>query len=63
LFGGSGRVVSAVLGGLIIMSVENGMGLLGLSSGVKFVVTGLVLLLAVLIDAISRRSRAQSGIA
>lgn len=63
LFGGSGRVISAVLGALVIMSVENGMGLLGLSSGVKFVVTGLVLLVAVLIDAISRRSKAQSGIA
>ncbi|HUS94142.1 MAG TPA: ABC transporter permease [Patescibacteria group bacterium] len=63
LFGGSGRVISAVLGALVIMSVENGMGLLGYSSGVKFVVTGLVLLVAVLIDAISRRSKAQSGIA
>jgi D-xylose transport system permease protein len=63
LFGGSGRVSSALLGALVIASVENGMGLLGLSSGVKFVVTGLVLLVAVLIDAISRRSRAQSGIA
>lgn len=63
LFGGSGRVSSAVLGALVIASVENGMGLLGLSSGVKFVITGLVLLLAVLVDAISRRSRSQSGIA
>lgn len=63
LFGGSGRVSSAVLGALIIASVENGMGLLGLSSGAKFVITGLVLLVAVLVDAVSRRSRAQSGLA
>lgn len=63
LFGGSGRVVSALLGAVIIASVENGMGLLGYPSGRKFVVTGLVLLLAVIVDAISRRSRAQSGIA
>lgn len=63
LFGGSGRVVSALLGALVIASVENGMGLLGLSSGVKFVITGLVLLVAVLVDAISRRSRSQSGLA
>ncbi|MEM7534654.1 MAG: ABC transporter permease [Chloroflexota bacterium] len=62
LFGGSGRVSSALLGALVIASVENGMGLLGLSSGVKFVVTGLVLLIAVLVDAVSRRSRAQSGL-
>ena len=63
LFGGSGRVSSALLGALVISSVENGMGLLGYSSGRKFVITGLVLLIAVIIDAISRRSRAQSGIA
>ena len=63
LFGGSGRVISAFLGALVIASVDNGMGLLGLSAGVKFVVTGLVLLTAVLIDAISRRGRARSGIA
>ncbi len=63
LFGGSGRVVSALLGALVVASVENGMGLLGLSSGVKFIITGLVLLVAVLVDSISRRSRAQSGLA
>jgi len=62
LFGGSGKVSSALLGALVIASVENGMGLLGLSSGVKFVVTGLVLLLAVLVDSVSRRSRAESGL-
>ncbi len=63
LFGGSGRVSSAVLGALIIASVENGMGLLGLSSGNKFIITGLVLLVAVIVDALSRRRQQQSGIA
>lgn len=63
LFGGSGKVSSAILGALVIMSVENGMGLLGLRAGERFVITGLVLLVAVLVDAVSRRSRAQSGIA
>jgi D-xylose transport system permease protein len=62
LFGGVGFVMSALLGGLIIAAVENGMGLLGLPSGVKFVVNGLVLLAAVLIDALSRRRRQSSGI-
>lgn len=62
LFGGVGFVMSALLGAVIIASVENGMGLLGLPSGVKFVVNGLVLLAAVLIDALSRRSRESSGI-
>jgi len=63
LFGGHGRVTNALIGALVIASVENGMGLLLLPSGVKFVVTGLVLLAAVLIDAFSRRSRVASGIA
>ncbi|MFT5196326.1 MAG: D-xylose transport system permease protein [Cellvibrionaceae bacterium] len=63
LFGGTGRVSSALLGALVIASVENGMGLMGWNSGVKFVVNGLVLLAAVLVDAYSRRSRASSGIA
>ena len=63
LFGGSGKVTSALLGALIIASVENGMGLMGWPSGVKFVVNGCVLLAAVLVDSFSRRSRSASGIA
>ncbi|NOZ72223.1 MAG: ABC transporter permease [Chloroflexi bacterium] len=62
LFGGYGRVMSALLGALVIASIENGMGLLGLSAGAKFIITGLVLLFAVLIDAITRRGREQFGI-
>lgn len=60
LFGGSGRVSNAFLGALVIATVANGMGLLGLSAGVKFVVTGLVLLAAVLVDALTRRNRTQA---
>ena len=63
LFGGSGRVVSAFLGALVIATINSGMGLLNVSAGVKFVVTGLVLLLAVLVDAISRSGKQRSGIA
>jgi D-xylose transport system permease protein len=62
LFGGRGHVSSAFVGALMIATVENGMGLLLLPSGVKFVVTGLVLLAAVLVDAFSRRSREASGL-
>jgi D-xylose transport system permease protein len=61
LFGGRGNIKSAVLGALVIASIDNGLGLLGLSSGTKFVVTGLVLLAAVTVDSISRKGRAQSG--
>lgn len=57
LFGGRGQVSNAILGALIIASVENGMGLLGFSPGIKFVITGLVLLVAVLRDATARRNR------
>ncbi len=61
LFGGRGRVVSALLGALVIASIENGMGLLGLASGTKFVITGLVLLGAVLVDALAKRRRTARG--
>jgi D-xylose transport system permease protein len=62
LFGGTGRVVSALLGALVIAAIANGMGLLNLASGTKFVITGLVLLAAVLVDALSKRRRAASGV-
>jgi D-xylose transport system permease protein len=62
LFGGTGRVVSALLGALVIAAIENGMNLLGLASGTKFVITGLVLLGAVLVDALSKRRRAARGV-
>jgi D-xylose transport system permease protein len=61
LFGGTGRVVAALLGALVIASIDNGMNLLGLSSGNKFVITGLVLLGAVLLDALAKRRRAARG--
>ena len=63
LFGGTGKVTNAILGALIIAAVDNGMGLMGWPSGVKFVVNGCVLLAAVLVDSISRRNRSASGIA
>jgi D-xylose transport system permease protein len=62
LFGGVGRVVSALLGALVIGSITNGMDLLGLASGTKFVITGLVLLGAVLIDAFAKRRRTARGV-
>jgi D-xylose transport system permease protein len=62
LFGGKGRVISALLGAIVIASIENGMNLLGLASGTKFVITGLVLLAAVLVDALSKRRRSARGV-
>ena len=62
LFGGKGRVLDAVLGGAVVAVIDNGMGLLGLSSGIKFIVTGTVLLLAASVDALSRRRAATAGL-
>lgn len=62
LFGGRGRLTHAVLGALVISIIDNGLGLLGLSAGISFVVTGSVLALAATVDAVSRK-RAGGSIA
>jgi D-xylose transport system permease protein len=61
LFGGRGRVISALMGALVISMVANGIDLLGYSSAIKFMVTGLILLAAVTLDTVSRRRLARSG--
>jgi D-xylose transport system permease protein len=61
LFGGRGSAYSALLGILVIQSISNGLTLLNLSSAPRFMITGLVLALAVLIDSLARRSRASHG--
>lgn len=57
LFGGRGKMIHAVLGGIIIAAIANGMGLIGLSAAAQFMVNALVLLAAVTVDAIARRGR------
>ncbi len=61
LFGGRGKMVNAVLGGLVIGGIYNGMYLLGLKVQWEFIVTGAVLLLAVTIDALSRRGSSSAS--
>jgi D-xylose transport system permease protein len=61
LFGGRGTVWAALLGAVVIQSISNGMDLLALQSSVKYMITGGVLIGAVLIDAISRRRRRAVG--
>ena len=61
LFGGRGSVWHALLGALVIQSILNGMDLLGWETAVKFMVTGAVLLAAVMVDAIARRQRQVAG--
>ena len=61
LFGGKGRVIEALIGGAVIAVIDNGMGLLGYSAGVKYLVTGAVLIIAAGVDALSRRRSVASG--
>jgi D-xylose transport system permease protein len=60
LFGGRGRVSTAVIGGAVLAMVGNGLGLLRQPAAVVLIVTGLVLLLAASVDALSRRRAAVS---
>lgn len=55
LFGGRGRLNDAVVGGLVIAVIDNGLGLLSLPSGLNLAVTGGVLLIAATADALSRK--------
>jgi D-xylose transport system permease protein len=57
LFGGRGSVWSALLGALVIGSIANGMNLLSVSSSVRYIVTGLVLMAAVTLEAVTRMNR------
>ena len=52
LFGGRGRVISALMGSLVIATVANGIDLLGYSSAIKYMVTGAILLAAVTLDTV-----------
>lgn len=61
LFGGRGSAFSALLGTLVIASIASGLTLLNLDSSYRFVITGLVLAIAVAIDSLARKSRASHG--
>jgi D-xylose transport system permease protein len=61
LFGGRGRVRDAVLGGLVVAIIANGLGLLGVEAYLNFIITGGVLLLAASVDALARRRAAATG--
>jgi len=61
LFGGRGSAYSALLGIIVIQSISSGLTLLDLSSSLRYMITGAVLALAVIIDSLARRSRASHG--
>lgn len=61
LFGGRGNAYSALLGILVIQSIANGLTLLNLTAAVQFMITGAVLMIAVIVDSVTRRTRAAHG--
>jgi D-xylose transport system permease protein len=61
LFGGRGRVIGALFGGLIIGMIGNGLDLLGYSDAVKYITTGAILLAAVTLDTVARRRQVSAG--
>lgn len=61
LFGGRGNVWSALLGMLVIQSIQTGLDLLNMDQSIQYMITGAVLLAAVVIDSVSRRTQRSSG--
>ncbi len=61
LFGGRGRVISALMGSLVIATLANGIDLAGWSSAIKYMVTGAILLAAVTLDTLLRRRLQRAG--
>jgi D-xylose transport system permease protein len=61
LFGGRGEVRGALLGSLVIVTVSNGLNTAGYKAGVIYVITGVILLLAVTLDTIARRLQVRAG--
>jgi D-xylose transport system permease protein len=65
LFGGKGRMIDAIIGGAVVVVIQNGMANLvegNNGSSVQYIVTGIVLLLAAAIDALSRRRAGAAGL-
>jgi simple sugar transport system permease protein/D-xylose transport system permease protein len=61
LFGGRGTAYSALLGIVVIESIASGLTLLNLSSSFRFMITGVVLAIAVAVDSLARKSRVSHG--
>jgi len=61
LFGGRGRVGGAVLGVLVVYLIYNGLATVGYSTDVNYIVTGVLLLAAVILDTLSRKRQAKVG--
>jgi D-xylose transport system permease protein len=61
LYGGHGKMIHAVLGGLVIGTIANGMSLLNMNAATQYIATALVLLAAVIVDSLARRGNTSAG--
>ncbi|GHD79275.1 MULTISPECIES: sugar ABC transporter permease [Streptomyces] len=61
LFGGRGRTWNALLGVLVIVSIQYGLALQGIASPIQYMITGGVLLATVVIDAVTRKTQKTAG--
>ncbi|MET9435479.1 sugar ABC transporter permease [Streptomyces sp. NPDC006551] len=61
LFGGRGKVWSALLGMIVIQSIQQGLNMIGMANEIQYMITGAVLLAAVVIDSVSRRTQKTAG--
>ncbi len=61
LFGGRGSVRSGLVGAIVIATIANGLNTAGYSTGIQYIVTGAILLLAVTLDTVARRLQTKSG--
>ncbi|WP_406500998.1 sugar ABC transporter permease [Streptomyces sp. NBC_01590] len=61
LFGGRGKVWSALLGMIVIQSIQQGLNMIGMANAIQYMITGAVLLAAVIIDSVSRRTQKTAG--
>ena len=61
LCGGLGRIVAALLGSLVIMTIANGLSLIGSSASTQYIITGVILLAAVTLDTVSRQRLQAAG--
>ncbi len=57
LYGGRGKMIHAVIGGLVIATIYNGMALISVSTAVEYIVVAIVLLAAVTVDSVARRGK------
>ncbi|MEJ8641885.1 sugar ABC transporter permease [Streptomyces sp. MS1.HAVA.3] len=61
LFGGRGRTWNALLGVMVIVSIQYGLALEGIATPIQYMITGAVLLATVVIDSITRKTQKTAG--